>query len=258
MADCSWRIDDLAQRTALTVDTIRYYTREGLLPKAIKAGKNKLYGQAHLDRIAYIKELQERRFSLAAIKAIVTTDRPGLESLFLGTEHQFTLEEIVDRSGLAAEFVTKISAIGLLADPASLGRQTYDDADDALLRNISELLAVGMNEAILIELGRIYVRHFSALQREVHAMLAGWNHPEWDPAEMETIQRDLTANASRMLPAVDKVLNYVHQRTVQRLTIEALRTAAETGTGVGGVKNASPITSLAANETELRASGAIE
>jgi DNA-binding transcriptional MerR regulator len=243
--DCSWRIDDLARRAALTVDTIRYYTREGLLPSAVKAGKNKLYGQAHLDRIAYIKELQEKRFSLAAIKAIVTTDRPGLEGLFLGADHQYDLEEIVERSGLATDFVEKIATIGLLADPAGLGRQSYDDADLVLLRNVAELLAIGMTETVLVELGRIYVRHFSELQREVHAMLAGWNHPEWDQAEMETIQRDLTANASRMLPAVDKVLNYVHQRTVQRLTIEALRTAAATGTGVGGVKNVqAPTTSL--------------
>jgi hypothetical protein len=28
----------------------------------------------------------------------------------------------------------------------------------------------------------------------------------------------------------------VHQRTIQRLTLEAVRTAAETNTGVGGVR----------------------
>jgi hypothetical protein len=39
-----------------------------------------------------------------------------------------------------------------------------------------------------------------------------------------------------MIPAVDRVLNYVHQRTIQRLTLEAVRTAQETGTGVGGVR----------------------
>ena len=40
-----------------------------------------------------------------------------------------------------------------------------------------------------------------------------------------------------MIAAVDQVLNYVHQRMVQRLTLEAIQTAADTGTGVGGVKN---------------------
>ena len=32
-----------------------------------------------------------------------------------------------------------------------------------------------------------------------------------------------------MIPAVDRVLNYVHQRTIQRLTLEAVRTAQADG-----------------------------
>jgi hypothetical protein len=53
---------------------------------------------------------------------------------------------------------------------------------------------------------------------------------------MVAVQRQLTANSSRMIPAVDRVLNYVHQRTIQRLTLEAVRTAQATNTGVGGVR----------------------
>ena len=37
--------------------------------------------------------------------------------------------------------------------------------------------------------------------------------------------------------AQDQVLNYVHQGTVQRLTLEAIETAHSTGTGVGGVRS---------------------
>ena len=238
MSDGSWKIDDLARMATLTVDTIRYYAREGLLPNAVKSGKNRLYSQIHLDRLAHIKELQEKRFSLAAIKAIVCTDRPGLEGIFIGGEHQFSFGELIAKTGLDPDFAAQLQTVGLLTDPASLGRQTYDDADLALLRSVAELLTIGMTHDVLVELGRIYVRHFSALQQEVHAMLAGWSHPEWDAAAVEAMQRQLTANSQRMLPAVDKVLNYVHQRTVQRLTIEALRTAAATGTGVGGVRDA--------------------
>jgi hypothetical protein len=93
-----------------------------------------------------------------------------------------------------------------------------------------------MTPTILAEVGAIYVRHFRTLQTEVHATLAGWTRPDWDPAEMEAVQRQLTAASDRLIPAVDRVLNYVHQRTVQRLTLEAIRTAAETNTGVGGFK----------------------
>ena len=78
-----------------------------------------------------------------------------------------------------------------------------------------------MTEDILVELGTIYVRHFRALQADVHAMLAGHGR-DWDPDEMVAVQRQLTANSRRMIPAVDRVLNYVHQRTIQRLTLEAV------------------------------------
>jgi len=170
------------------------------------------------------------------VRAILTADRPNLDGLFLDSDHEYDLAALVQSSGLDAAFVDQLIDVGLLADPASLGRRTFDDADVALLRSIGDLLAIGMTRTIIVELGRVYVRHFAALQREVHAMLAGWNNPEWDAAELEAMQRMLTANASRLLPAIDQVLNYVHQRTVQRLTLEAIATAQSTGTGVGGVR----------------------
>jgi hypothetical protein len=66
-------------------------------------------------------------------------------------------------------------------------------------------------------------------------MLAGQDR-EWDPDELVAIQKRLTANSERMLPAVDRVLNYVHQRMIQVLTLDAIKTAEATHTGIGGVK----------------------
>ncbi len=128
-----------------------------------------------------------------------------------------------------------MSDIGLLASPEALGTDVYDDSDIGLLKAVAELREIGMTEDILVELGTIYVRHFLALQADVHAMLSGDGY-DWDHDEMVAVQRRLTANSDRMLPAVDRVLNYVHQRTVQRLTLQAVRTAQATHTGVGGVR----------------------
>ena len=63
-----WRIDDLAQRAGIAVDTIRYYQREGLLPPGERCGRTNLYGPLHLEQLERIKHLQSRRFSLAAIR----------------------------------------------------------------------------------------------------------------------------------------------------------------------------------------------
>ena len=235
MGDGQWRIDELAQKAGLTVDTIRYYAREDLLAAPERSGRHKLYGPAHLERLERIKELQAQRFSLAAIRALLNVDRPGLENLFVTQGHAYTRDDLIARCGLEPCLVARLCEVGLLPEPTSLGRDAYDDNDLALLRAVGELLDIGMTEEILVGLGEIYVRHFSALQADVHAMLAGTGR-DWDPDELVAIQRRLTSNSERMIPAVDRVLNYVHQRTIQRLTLEAVRTAQATGTGVGGVK----------------------
>jgi DNA-binding transcriptional MerR regulator len=230
-----WRIDDLAQEAGTTVDTVRFYVREGLLSPGEKSGRVRWYGAGHLDRLLRIRELQDRRFSLAAIKALLDTDRPGLEELFAtrGREHSFA--DLVAATGLDAGLVRRFQDVGLLADPAAFGHETYDDDDLGLLRAVAVLQDIGMTEDILVALAEIYVRHFTALQADVHAMFAGHDR-DWDPAELDAVQRRLTASTDRMIPAVDVVLNYVHQRTVQRLTLEAVRTAEATGTGVGGIR----------------------
>src|ERR1700689_5485066 len=92
--DRGGRIDELAQRAGLTVDTIRYYAREGLLLPPVKQGRNRLYGPEHLERLDRIRELQGQRFSLAAIRAIVDVDRPGLEGLFTSAGRAYSLAEL--------------------------------------------------------------------------------------------------------------------------------------------------------------------
>jgi DNA-binding transcriptional MerR regulator len=234
VAESRWRIDELAHEAGVTVDTIRYYAREGLLDAPEREGRHKLYGPAHLERLGQIREFQSQRFSLAAIRALIKVDRPGIEGLFV-SQGSYTLDELIAKSGLDAQLIRRLREIGLLAEPEALGHEVYDDSDLGLLRSVVELREIGMTEDILIELGAIYVRHFRALQADVHAMLAG-DGRDWDQDEMVEVQRRLTANSQRMIPAVNRVLNYVHQRTIQRLTLEAVRTAQETNTGVGGLR----------------------
>ena len=234
MAESRWRIDELAHEAGVTVDTIRYYSREGLLDAPERAGRHKLYGPAHLERLGRIREFQGQRFSLAAIRALINADRPGIEGLFV-SQGSYTLDDLIAKSGLDEDLLLRLREVGLLAEPEALGHEVYDDSDLGLLRAVVELREIGMTEDILVELGAIYVRHFRALQADVHAMLSGEGR-EWDPDEMVAVQRRLTSNSQRMIPAVDRVLNYVHQRTIQRLTLEAVRTAQETNTGVGGVR----------------------
>jgi DNA-binding transcriptional MerR regulator len=225
MGDPCWRIDELARKADLTVDTIRYYSREGLLQAPVKQGRNRLYGQEHLDRLDRIRDLRDQRFSLAAIRAIVDVDRPGLEGLFGSSGREYTLTEITERAELDDQLVQGLREVGLLPDPAEFGGDSYDDTDLGVLRAVAELQSIGMTPEILLAIGRIYVDHFSALQQDVLDMLSGKANPAWDADELVKIQTQLTSNAPRLMPAMNQVLNYVHQRTLQRLTLEAARTS---------------------------------
>jgi DNA-binding transcriptional MerR regulator len=219
----SWRIDELAQKAGLTVDTIRYYAREGLLAPPVKQGRNRLYGPDHLERLERICQLRSQRFSLAAIKAIADVDRPGLEGIFARTDHTYTLDELTERAELDAALVDRLREIALLPDPAEFGGESYGDDDLGVLRAVAELLSIGMTPEIVLSMGRIYVNHFNALQHDVLDMLSGNTNPEWSRDDLVEIQQNLTANAPRLLPAVDQLLSYVHHRTLQRLTLEAAR-----------------------------------
>lgn len=54
------RIAELSRRSGVTIPTIKYYLREGLLPPGTPAGRNQAaYGERHLDRLRLIRALRE-------------------------------------------------------------------------------------------------------------------------------------------------------------------------------------------------------
>ena len=61
----------LAQRSGLTVDTIRYYQGLGLLDPPRREGRSAVYDSAHLERLARIRTLAERGFSLKALGSLL-------------------------------------------------------------------------------------------------------------------------------------------------------------------------------------------
>lgn len=61
-------VDELAREAGLPTSTIRLYQNRGLLPPPERRGRVGYYRQEHRDRLRLIAHLQERGFSLAAIK----------------------------------------------------------------------------------------------------------------------------------------------------------------------------------------------
>lgn len=62
-------IDQLADRSGVSVRTIRFWSGRGLLPPPQLRGRTGLYGPDHLARLELVSELSALGFSLAAIEA---------------------------------------------------------------------------------------------------------------------------------------------------------------------------------------------
>jgi hypothetical protein len=222
------RIDDLARESGLTVDTIRFYQREGLLPAAERVGRSKVYGAVHRERLEQIRDLQQRRFSLAAIKALLDTDRPGIvDGIFGGSGADYSFEEVVTRSGVDAVLADRLRDSGLLRDPAEFGRSAYDASDLDLLRAVAELARLGLPGDVVVELTNIYTEGVERMQSQVLDLFTGKRGPGWkDTDELLAFQTSAAASAGELLPTVTRMVEYVHQRTLQRLTLRAIKSGS--------------------------------
>ncbi|HEU4974446.1 MAG TPA: MerR family transcriptional regulator [Baekduia sp.] len=146
-------IDELAQRTGMTVRNIRAHQSRGLVPPPTVRGRTGYYGAEHLARIELIQEMQAQGFNLQAIRRLVdAAPGAGEEPLrFLrAVTAPYTQEEpeVLSAAELAGRWGTSDPAVlqravtmGLLRP---LGEGTYEDTSPRLTRAGGELARLGV------------------------------------------------------------------------------------------------------------------
>ena len=72
------KIGELAKATDCAVETIRYYERENLLPEPARTeGNYRLYTQAHVERLTFIRNCRTLDMTLDEIRSLLALmDRP--------------------------------------------------------------------------------------------------------------------------------------------------------------------------------------
>lgn len=216
-----WRIDELARRSGLSVDTIRYYQREGLLAPPRRQGRTAAYGARHLQRLEQIRDLQARHLSLAAIKGLLSGPQAALAAtLFAAGDGDYTRAQLCERTGHGADLVDELEESGVLQPPASLGRHSYDEADVRLLMAVRRLLELGMPRSVVVRLGAIYTRGFARMQAEVYDLFVRGGSEDLG-VDLVALQDHLTRQVSAVLGPVGGLLDYRHHRTLQLLTLSA-------------------------------------
>lgn len=66
------KIGELAKRTESTVETIRYYEKEGLLPEPSRSeGNYRLYGEKHIERLRFIRHCRTLDMALGEVRTLL-------------------------------------------------------------------------------------------------------------------------------------------------------------------------------------------
>ncbi len=74
MISSALRIGEIALRSGVSIDTVRYYERRKLLPAAARSeGGFRLFAPDTVERVRFIKQAQELGFSLDEIAELLTS-----------------------------------------------------------------------------------------------------------------------------------------------------------------------------------------
>jgi len=174
-------IDQLADRTGITVRNIRYYSGRGLLPPPRLRGRTGLYGPDHLARLELVSELSALGFTLSAIEGHLERlpADAGHEALALQRAllTPWVPEEIeeVDRAELERRAGRTLTADDLVA-LQSLGAVTHLDGDRLQLHGtapLSSALAAidsGLPSDVWRRAHELIEKHTTALADDLMAM----------------------------------------------------------------------------------------
>lgn len=173
------KISELAQLTGVSVATIKYYIREGLIQRPATDGRKRSnYGPEYVDRIILIKRLQKERFlPLNVIRKLITTDR-SLDKQALGIGMDIPFTEAPAALPLAngsekelpypADMIEAIEAEGLIEPWITPEGKVFDPIDTRIISLIKQREEAGLPFDYTLKVMRIYQKHFrKAVQEDI-------------------------------------------------------------------------------------------
>lgn len=162
-----YRVEDLAARAGLSVDTIRFYQGRGLLPPPRRQGRVALYSDAHLDRLRRVRTLLDQGFTLALVKRLFEGEAAGDRNLVEALVDERVGERSLTRPQLAAEagvpepLIAAAQAAGLVTPVEVDGEERFGEADLRMARSALAILEAGFP---LQEILALAVRHAGEIQ----------------------------------------------------------------------------------------------
>jgi DNA-binding transcriptional MerR regulator len=236
-----FRVEELGQRLGLSVDTIRFYQKRGLLEPPAREGRIAWYGSAHVERLEKIKELQAGGLTLAVIArvlggelddadlplaAVVARARVDQDE---GHQMPLTLGELAERSGVPVELIDAVVREHLLVPRSVEGVQHFTEVDVRVLQAGLALLSAGIPLAELMELAR---RHDRAAREIAEAAVELFDTHVRRPLKQTDLDPDERAEwlvqvFGELLSAVTSLVSHHFRRVLLEIAQERLESVTE-------------------------------
>lgn len=214
-----YRVEELATRSGVSVDTIRYYQRMDVLDRPEREGRIAWYTDDHVDRLGAVQELQQQGFSLAMIARIVSGTADASEQALAvalsgplpgESQERLTREELAERTGVSTTLLEVVEREGLLVPRDGDAAAPYTTADVEAVEAGLALLEAGVPLSELLALAREHDQAMRALADRAVDLFARY---VVDPirgateSETEAAQRMVDA-LQTMLPAASAVVSH--------------------------------------------------
>ena len=245
------RVEQLSAETDTSVDTIRYYQSKGILDPPRREGRVAWYGEAHVERLARIRNLQEQGFSLATIARVLKGELDAADQALVGELTKvsrprpsgdtspgdgsdtggttYTLEELAQIIGVPTPLLQAVVNDGLLVPQRIGSEDRFNQEDVAAAQAGLLLLEWGVPLTDLLDLARRY--HQATVEVAQAAVSLFSEHVrsplrQADLAETPEPRTEVLLEAyGQMLPATTTLVTHHFQRTL----IQAALAHVETG-----------------------------
>jgi DNA-binding transcriptional MerR regulator len=218
-------VEQLANRTGMSVRNIRNHQSRGLLPPPQVRARVGYYGEEHVKRLRLIQEMQAEGFKLEAIKRLVGGRASSIEQ-FLGLRRAVTapfdaespevlsVQDLRDRFGDAGPKETaKAQKLGLLVP---IGDGLYEVPSPALFQAAVEVLARGVSLAAALAVIEKVKRNSETTSKVFVALFLDeiWK-PFIDAGQPNDRWPDITEALERLRPLASEVVLATFKQTME-------------------------------------------
>jgi DNA-binding transcriptional MerR regulator len=240
---------DLERATGVGRETIRFYIREGLLPEPDRPGRNVAwYDGSFVERIALIKELQQKRFlPLHAIKAILGAGEAAPSQNEVQTlleldgqlfrpvaggppPQPVRLRELAQRTGLAVSEIERLARGGALTIARRDGERWVEGDDVRIVEVWGSIRRAGYSVALGFgpENIELYVDFVQALARQELRLFTQGITGRVDTEHARRMAEDGITIVNQLIALLRKraLLRYIGEGNVPRAARNAIRAPA--------------------------------